>query len=133
MRKPPPLCVSCALAAASCAPVQPAGDATAYADRMNASGQRYVACVTAEAEKEANSPAGAEDIAVAAHARCWLAWEAYRKATAVSYLEGATTREELQLAQDKADAHLRQFERETRRTLVERVVERSLRRPTPSR
>ena len=112
-----------ALVAAGCAQLQPADESA----RMNARGERYVACVTQEAENNLKNPAGAEDIAIAAHARCWSAWDAYRAATSTSFLQGATTDAEVQLARDKADAHLRQFELETRRMIVDRMVERNLR------
>jgi hypothetical protein len=116
----------CALTAASCTQLPSSDDAGSYAARMNASGARYTACVTAEAEKDAKNSASAEDIAVAAHGRCWSDWDHYRAATNASFLQGATTRAEVQLARDKADAHLRQFERENRRELVDRIAERSL-------
>jgi hypothetical protein len=88
--------------------------------------ESYVGCITAEAEKDASNPAGAEDIAVAAHGRCWARWDAYRQAANTSFASGARTREERQLAHDKADAHLRQFELETRRGVVDGIVQRTL-------
>ena len=87
---------------------------------------RYVACIGAEAEKDAASPAGAEDIAVAAHGRCWSSWDAHRKATYAGFAAQARTPEERQLAHDKADAQLRQLEIETRRGVVDRIVQRTL-------
>ena len=125
--KSPLLSLAAAFAAAGCAQLQPTDEPAGYAARMNARGERYIACVTQEAENNVKNPAGAEDIAIAAHARCWSAWDAYRAATNASFLEGATTRAELQFARDKADAHLRQFELETRRMIVDRMVERNLR------
>jgi hypothetical protein len=98
-----------------------------YAGRMKEAGDGYLACMTAQAEKDMKNPAGAEDIAVAAHGRCWAAWDNYRKTTAATFLEDARTPQEQQLARDKADAHLRQFEREARRSVMDSVVERSLR------
>lgn len=94
--------------------------------RLQQARERYVECVTAEAEKDASSPAGAEDIAVAAHARCFARWDAYRRATYASFAAGAHTGGERQLAHDKADAQLRQFEIETRRGVVDGIVQRTL-------
>ena len=112
-----------AVLACGCAPFGTTGDADP-APLVKAR-DNYVTCVNAEAEKGAANPAGAEDIAVAAHGRCWAAWDAYRQATAASYADSARTREERQLAQDKADAHLRQFEQETRRGIVDGIVQRT--------
>ena len=112
--------------AAGCAPLPTDGSA-AYAARMNSRGERYVACMTKEADTNVKNPAGAEDIAIAAHARCYPAWDAYRAATSASFLHGAGTNAEVQLARDKVDAHLRQFELETRRMIVDRMAERNLR------
>jgi hypothetical protein len=72
------------------------------------------------------NPTGAEDIATAAHGRCWTDWSAYRDATNASFSHGARNRDEMQFAHDKAEAHLRQFEREARRAVVDAVVARSL-------
>jgi hypothetical protein len=94
--------------------------------RMKQAYQRYVDCVTAQAEKDSANPAGAEVMAVAAHGRCWASWDAYRKATSAAFAEGARTPDERQLAHDKADARLRQVELETRQAVVERIVERTL-------
>jgi hypothetical protein len=99
---------------------------TRDAQSLNQARERYVDCVNAEAEKDAASPAGAEDIAVAAHARCWGSWDAYREATNTAFAGQARTRDERQLAHDKADAHLRELERETRRSVMDRIVERTL-------
>ena len=98
------------------------------AAKLTQARESYVRCIDAEAEKDAGNPAGAEDIAVAAHARCWSSWDAYRATTNATYSSGARTRDERQLAHDKADAHLRQFELDTRKTVVERIVERTLKR-----
>ena len=110
--------------ACGCAELGPTRDADPAA--LATARDTYVTCVNAEAEKGASNPAGAEDIAVAAHGRCWASWDAYRRATAASYAEAARTREERQLANDKTDAHLRQFEQETRRSLVDGIVQRTL-------
>jgi hypothetical protein len=111
--------------------MQTSTDAEAYAERMTRAGERYTACVAAEAEKDVANPAGVEDIAVAAHGRCWAHWDAYREATNSTYLASATTREEMQLAHDRADAHLRQFERDTRRSVMDGLVERTFARTKP--
>jgi hypothetical protein len=120
-----PLLLACVVAAAGCAQT-PDSDEGVYALRMNAAGDAYTACVSGEAEKDAMNPAGVEDIAVAAHGRCWSRWDAYRDATSKAYSAGAKTRDEKQFAHDRTDAHLRQFERETRRYVMDRMVERTL-------
>lgn len=116
---------ACAAALAACASPRPR-ESPLYAERMTEAGDRYTACITAEAEKDMKSPARAEDIAVAAHGRCWAQWEAYRTATSVNYTHGANTPEQLQYARDRSDAHLRQFEQEARRSIVDSVVQRNL-------
>ena len=126
MRTGPILKFLCVLAAAGCAEMQPGGESPAYAGRMKESGEQYLACITREAEQDMKNPTGAEDIATAAHGRCWSAWQAYREATNANFLRGARTRDEMQFAGDKAEGHLRQFEREARRTIVDTVVQRSL-------
>ena len=123
------LTLCCTAAATGC--VQFPADNHAYAARMAESGDRYVACVTAEAKKDMKSPAASEDIAVAAHGRCWATWNAYRRATNASFTAGAVTPEQLQYGADKADAHLRQFELETRRIVMEGVAQSVL--PTETR
>ena len=116
--------VLCGVLAAGCAEM-PRED-PAYAARMKDAGEAYQACLTREAEKDMKNPAGAEDIATAAHGRCWSVWEAYRAATNANFSYGARTAEERQFAGDRAEAHVRQFEREARRGVVDTVVERSL-------
>jgi hypothetical protein len=93
---------------------------------MQEAGDRYTACITGEAEKDMKNPARAEDIAVAAHGRCWTAWQAYRDATNANFVYGARTAEQRQYGQDRSDAHLRQFESEARRTLVDSIVQRNM-------
>lgn len=90
---------------------------------MRETGERYTACITAEAKKDVKNPARAEDIAIAAHGRCWAQWEAYRTATSVNFTRGTRSPEEPQYARDKSEAHLRQFELEARRSLVDWVVQ----------
>lgn len=114
-----------------CAPLEPSDDTGLYAARMTRAGEAYTTCVNAEAEKDIAYPAGVEDIAVAAHARCWSRWDAYRQAVNSAYSADAVTREEMQLAHDKVDAHLRQFELETRRSAMDRLVERTLSKKRP--
>ena len=129
------LSLLCALAA-GCAQMQPGEDSRSpspYAGRMKDSGDQYLACITREAEKNMKNPTGAEDIATAAHAQCWSEWDAYRTATNADFIHGARTSDQMQFGRDKADAHLRQFEREARRTIVDTVVQRSLGGEKPSR
>jgi hypothetical protein len=127
MNKRSQLCLAAATAVASaCAPL-PRDESAGYAARMESRGEHYVACMTKQADTNVKNPAAAEDIAIAAHARCYPAWDAYRAATSASFLHGASTDAEVQLARDRADAHLRQFELETRRMIVDRMVERNLR------
>ena len=81
---------------------------------------------TDETGPDAANPAGAEDIAGAAHGRCWARWDAYRQATNSTFAGAARTPDERQLAHDKADAHLRQLELETRKSVVDLIVQRTL-------
>ena len=121
----PALFIALALAA-GCAPTRPLDEPSAQAARREQAGAEYTACLAREAELNMKNPAGAEDIAAAAHGRCWTAWEAYREATRESFHSGARTSEERQFAQDKMEAHLRDFERDTRRGVIDAVVQRSL-------
>ena len=116
---------ACAATLAGCVSPRPAVSPV-YAERMTQAGDRYTTCITAEAEKDMKSPARAEDIAMAAHGRCWAEWEAYRTATSVNFTHGARTPDELLYARDKSDAHLRQFEIEARRSLVDSVVQHNM-------
>jgi hypothetical protein len=110
----------------ACASLDQSDDRDRYAERMKPAADAYTACVVREVEKDAKNAAGAEDIAIAAHGRCWAEWEAYRKVALGTYSAGASTRDERQFAADKTEAHLRQFERETRQAAVSRIVESSL-------
>ena len=128
--KPLPFCplagaILCAALAAGCAQTPPA-ESPAYAARMKEAGEAYQTCLTREAEKDMKNPAGAEDIATAAHGRCWTEWGRYQQATNENFVHNARSHDEKQYAHDKAEAHLRQFEREARRGVVDTVVERSL-------
>jgi hypothetical protein len=115
-----------------CAQVDTRRETEDHSARMKHAGQAYTDCVTRAAERNMQNPLGAEDIAIAAHAHCWTEWDGYRVATRGTFFDGAGTREELQMAGDKTDAHLRQFERDTRRSLVDYIVERTLsKRKTP--
>jgi hypothetical protein len=125
MRTGPILTILCTLAAAGCAQMQP-GESPTLAAHMQESGEQYLACISREAEKDMTNPTGAEDIATAAHGRCWSVWEAYRAATNANFSYGAQTAGERQFAGDRAEAHVRQFEREARRMIVDTVVQRSL-------
>lgn len=115
-----PLC----LLVAGCAPL--ALERPAPGDRMTQAADLYVACVSREAEKNMENPAGAEDIATAAHGSCWTEWESYGAATRASFGRNAVTSGEIQFAEDGSEGHIRQFERETRRGIVDTIVSRSL-------
>lgn len=93
--------------------------------RANIAGNQYLGCLHSAADAYMDNPAGAEQIAAAAHARCWSEWNAYRDETQTEYTARATTPEEIQLARDKADAYLRQFETDARKAVMTRVVERT--------
>ena len=97
--------------------------------RANVAGNRYLACLNASADRNTDNPLSAEQIAATAHAECWSEWNAYREETATSYLSRARTAEEAQLAHDKTDAHLREFEFEARKAVMGRVVQRTYRVP----
>jgi hypothetical protein len=97
--------------------------------RANVAGNQYLACLNAAADEYMTNPAGAEQIATAAHARCWSEWTAYRDQTQASYASSAKTPEEQQLAQDKAEAQLRQFEADARHAVMTRVIQRTYRVP----
>src|SRR5690349_14087941 len=86
---------------AGCAALDSSRDEAAEA-RVQQAADTYSACVMREVEKDAKSPAGAEDIAVAAHGRCWSEWDRYRAIARQTFAEGASTPEEKQLAGDKA-------------------------------
>ena len=122
--------LACLVAAAGCAQF-PGRESPEHAARMNGAGDAYLECMTQEAEKDAKSAASAEDIATAAHARCWPAWDAYRSATNANFAYNARTDDEKQYARDRADAHLREFEREARRAVVDSAIERTLKPRTP--
>ena len=112
--------------AAGCAQLAHDGGQSSYAERMKESGDLYLACVTREAEKDMKNPTSAENIATAAHGRCWTEWESYGAATRANFGRDAVTSPEMQFAQDRSEGHLRQFERETRRGVVDTIVARIL-------
>ena len=117
--------------AAGCATDTTRSAADQAAPRMRQAGDDYVRCLTNEADRNARSPVGAEEIVAAAHARCWTLWQRYRDATRDGFMADAATPQEAQLAGDKADAHLRQFEAESRRGAVNRIVQRALSKTQP--
>ena len=119
-----PVLIVCAVLA-GCAQTPP-GESPVHQARMKEAGDAYLTCLSREAEKDMKNPAGAEDIAAAAHGRCWSAWSSYKDAAGASFSHNARTSEEKQFAHDRAEAHLRDFEREARRSVVDSVAERSL-------
>jgi len=122
--------LACLVTAAGCAQF-PGRESPEHAARMTGAGDAYLECLTREAEKDAKSPASADDIATAAHGRCWTAWDAYRSATNANFAYNARTADEKQYARDRADAHLREFEREARRVVIDATIERMLKARTP--
>lgn len=125
MKSPNLLIFVCLAVLGACARMPPA-ESPEYAARMTDAGDRYTACITREAEKDMKNPARAEDIALAAHGRCWSAWETYREAVNSSFIHGARTPGEIQFARDRSEGHLREFEREARRSLVDSVIQRNM-------
>lgn len=119
------LICACLAILGACA-YKPPSESPEYAARMADAGDQYTACITREAEKDMKNPARAEDIAVAAHGRCWSAWEAYRLAVNASFSHGARSPSEMQFARDRSEGHLREFEREAHRTLVDSVIQRNM-------
>lgn len=97
--------------------------------RANVAGNRYLSCLHSAADEYVDTPTGAEQIASAAHSRCWAEWDAYRAETQSHYTAAARTPEEQQLARDKADAYLREFETDARKGVMSRVVQRTYRTP----
>jgi len=93
--------------------------------RGNVAGNEYLDCLNSAADEYMSSPTGADQIATAAHARCWSEWSAYRERIAHEYTVRARSPEELQLGRDKADAYLRQFEADARKAVMTRVVQRT--------
>jgi hypothetical protein len=122
--------LACLVTAAGCVQF-PGRESPEHAARMTAAGDAYLECLAREAEKDAKSAASADDIATAAHARCWTAWDAYRSATNANFAYNARTGDEKQYARDRADAHLREFEREARRVVIDSTIERMLKARTP--
>ena len=114
-----------------CAQMRSAPDDPAHEEHMKHAGETYSECVTREADKEMKNPVGVEDMAIAAHARCWSEWDAYRTATKDAFSHGSRTRDEIQFATDRTEAHLRQFERDTRRGVIDHIVERTLSKRAP--
>lgn len=114
------------LVLSGCAQMRATPEADDRDSQMEQAAEAYSACVTREAERSMQNPLGAEDIAIAAHGRCWTEWDAYRDATRTTFFRGARSPGEIQLATDKTEAHLRQFERDTRSDLVNHIVQQTL-------
>ncbi len=114
------------LLAAGCAPLPYDAEGLPSEARMKQAADLYLSCVSREAEKDMKNPADAEDIATAAHGRCWTEWETYGAATRANFRRDALTSGEIQFAADRSEGHLRQFEREARRGIVDTIVTRSL-------
>ena len=120
----PLLRLLCVLTAYGCAQL-PRGSPE-HAARMQQAGESYTQCLGQHTEKNINNPAPAEEIALAAHGYCWSAWDAYREAARANFFFDTRTPEEKQLANDRTLAHLRDFEREARRVLVDSIIDRAL-------
>lgn len=114
----------CILAASGCA--QLPRESPEHAARMQQAGETYTQCLAAQAEKDIKNPVPAEEIAIAAHGYCWPAWDAYREAARANFFFDTRTAEEKQFANDRTVAHLRDFEQEARRVLVDSVIDRTL-------
>ena len=114
----------CILTASGCA--QLPRESPEHAARMHQAGETYAQCLAAHAEKVIRNPVPAEEIATAAHGYCWPAWQAYREAARANFFFDTRTTEEKQFANDRTVAHLRDFEQEARRVLVDSVIDRSM-------
>lgn len=114
----------CMLSAVGCA--QLPRESPEHAARMQQAGNTYTQCLAEQAEKNATNPAPAEDIAIAAQGICWPAWDAYREAARANFFFDTRTPQEKQLAHDRTLAHLRDSEHESRRLLVDSMIERTL-------
>jgi hypothetical protein len=106
-------------------------DPAGYEAHMKHAAETYSECVTREADREMRNPVSVEDMAIAAHGRCWSEWDTYRAATKDAFSHNARSREEMQFATDRTEAHLRQFERDTRRGVIDHIVERTLSKKAP--
>lgn len=114
----------CILAASGCAELP--RQSPEHAARMQQAGEAYTGCLARQANADANSTASAEELALAAHGHCWSAWDAYRESVRSNFFFDVRTPEEKQLANDRSVAHLRAFEDEARRALVDSMIERTL-------
>lgn len=114
---------------AGCAAGAPNPESDSRATGMTRAGEEYTRCMSAQLESDATKPVAAEEMAAAAQGRCWAQWQAYGRATREEFMSDARTPAEAQLARDKADAHLRQFELQTRRAVTDSIVQRSLKAP----
>lgn len=97
-----------------------------HAARMQQAGDAYAGCLAQHANADVKSTAPAEELALAAHGSCWPAWDAYRESVRSNFFFDARTPEEKQLANDRTVAHLRDFEQEARRGLIDSMIERTL-------
>lgn len=119
-----PLWLLCILVASGCAELP--RQSPEHAARMQQAGDAYTGCLAQQANADANRTAPAEEVALAAHGYCWPAWDAYRESVRSNFFFDARTPEEKQLANDRSVAHLRDFEDEARRALVDSMIERTL-------
>jgi hypothetical protein len=93
---------------------------------MQQAGDAYAGCLAQHANADVKSTAPAEELALAAHGSCWPVWDAYRESVRSNFFFDARTPEEKQLANDRTVAHLRDFEQEARRGLIDSMIERTL-------
>lgn len=119
-----------AFALSACSSGLPLQSSPEEAARVAAVEQTYLACLTREAAALGGSPVSVDEIANAAHGRCWENWTAYRQVTYETFVGNARTDDERQLARDKAEAQLREFEVAARRTAAQTAIQNS-RKPTP--
>lgn len=114
----------CILVATGCAELP--RQSPEHAARMQQAGEAYTGCLAQHASERGASTAPPEELALAAHGYCWPAWDAYRESARSNFFFDARTPDEQQLANDRTVAHLRDFEQEARRTLVDSMIERSM-------
>ena len=119
-----PLRLLCILVASECTELP--RQSPEHAARMQQAGDAYTGCLAQHANADVNRTAPAEELALAAHGHCWSAWDAYRESVRGNFFFDARTPEEKQLANDRTVAHLRDFEHEARRALVDSMIERTL-------
>jgi hypothetical protein len=88
--------------------------------------QQYHACLFAAADKISKTPTSAEDITAYAEGECRTVYLSYADTLKAEFSAGAGNAAEKQYAHDKADAHLRQMQLETRQVLINRIGLQSL-------